>query len=169
VIGAADPVADQGADDREAGAFHDQLDGMRDVTHAVARASLVDAGRESLLADLEQPLGLGVDLADPKGVGAVCNQSVERHPDVDGDEVALLDAMVSGDAVDDHRIRRDARRRRKAAVALGRRNAALLANEVLGNPVELAGSDTGLGVLAEERDGGGDDLPGALHAFDLAC
>ena len=28
VVGAADPVADQGAHDREAGTFHDQLDGM---------------------------------------------------------------------------------------------------------------------------------------------
>ncbi len=57
--------------------------------------------------------------------------------------------MRTGDAVDDHRIWRDACCRRKAAVALGSRNAAVLTDEVLGHSVELAGGDPRLRKLAE--------------------
>ena len=45
----------------------------------------------------------------------------------------------------------------------------MLANEVVGELVELAGGDAGLRVLAHERDRGGDELSGALHALDLGC
>ena len=49
----AHPVADEGTDDREAGAFHHPLDDMRDVADAVPGAGLVDPGRKCLLADVE--------------------------------------------------------------------------------------------------------------------
>ena len=39
VVGAAHPVADQGADDGEAGAFNDLLNGIGDVADAAARAA----------------------------------------------------------------------------------------------------------------------------------
>jgi len=56
---------------------------------------------------------------------------------------------------------------RKAAITLGRRNAAVLADELLGEPVELGRRDSWLGVLAQQRDGCRDDLARALHPFDL--
>ena len=140
---------------------------MRDVADPVAGAGLVDARGEGLLAHLEQALRLRADLADREGVGAVRNEPVERDPDVDGDQVPLLDPVVAGNPVHDHRVRRDARRRRKAAVALRRRDSAVLADEVLGDPVELGGRDPGLSVLAEQVDRLGDELAGASHSLDF--
>ena len=42
----------------------------------------------------------------------------------------------------------------------------MLADEVLGDPVELRGRDAGLGVLAEQGDRLGDELSGTCHAVD---
>ena len=82
-------MADEAADDREAGGFDDGLDGVRDVADAVSDDRLGDAGGERVLGDVEEPLRLGLDLADAERVGAVGDVAVERHADVDGDEVAL--------------------------------------------------------------------------------
>src|SRR5207302_7975197 len=68
VVGASDAVADQAADDREAGSLHDGLDRVADVGDMVPDTRLRDPGRERLLADIEQALGLRRDLADPEGV-----------------------------------------------------------------------------------------------------
>ena len=69
--------------------------------------------------------------------------------------------------MDDHRVRRDARRRREPAVALRGGNAPMLADVLLGEPVELRRRDPGLDVLAHEGDRVGDELTGAGHAVDL--
>ena len=88
-----------------------------------ARACL-DSGLEGGLADVEQPLRLGVDLPDGERVGGVGDEAVERDADVDRDHVALLEPVRPGDPVHDHRVRRRADRAREAAVALEGRDAA---------------------------------------------
>ena len=93
---APDPVADERADDREAGGLGRALDGGRDVLDVVAGPGLLDAGRERRLADLEQPLGLVVDLAHGEGVGGVRHEAVEGHADVDRDDVAVLERVRPG-------------------------------------------------------------------------
>ena len=45
--------------------------------------------------------------------------------------------------------------------------AAVLTDEVLGQSVELAGGDSRLRELAEQRNGAGDDDARTLHALDL--
>src|SRR5205823_924514 len=169
VVGAADAVADEGPDDGEAGALDSGLHRVRDVADVVARPRLSDSGVARLLARLEQAPGVLRDLADPVGVGAVCDQPVARDPDVDRDQIALLDAMRTRDAVDDHRVRRDARCCREAPVALRSRDAAVFADELLRDAVELARRDPRADILAEERDRLGDQLAGTSHAFDLLC
>ena len=89
-------MADEAADDREAGAFDDDLDGVGDVGEPVADARLLDAGGERLLADVEQPLRLGRDLADRQRDGAVGDEAVERDAEVERDQVALARAIVVG-------------------------------------------------------------------------
>src|SRR5437588_8816163 len=152
VVRAADAVADERADDRETRALDDLLDGVRDVTDPVAGPRLLDAGSKGFLSHLEQAGGLGIDLADAESERAVRDEPGKRDADVDRDEVALLDPVAARDAVDDHRVRRDARPPRKAAVALRRRDAAVLADELLRDAVELIGRDARLNLLAEERD-----------------
>ena len=56
-------------------------------------------------------------------------------------------AVVARDAVDDHLVRRDARRGREALVALRGRDAAVRADVVLGDPVELGHRDARLEPL----------------------
>ena len=55
---------------------------------------------------------------------------------------------VARDAVDDHRVRRDAERGRKALVALRGRDAAVRGDVLVGEPVELEHRHAGLEVLA---------------------
>ena len=81
--------------------------------------------RERLLADVEEPLRLGRDLADRQRDGAVGDEPVERDAEVERDQVALPRAIVVRDPVHDHRVRRDAERGREALVALRGRVAAL--------------------------------------------
>ena len=56
-IVAADPVADERADDREAGGLDARLHGVRDVAEAVAGLRLLDGVEQRGLGDLEQLLG----------------------------------------------------------------------------------------------------------------
>ena len=102
---------------------------------------LLDPGLERGAADVEQPLRVGRDLADRERPRRVGDEAVERDADVDGEDVALAELVRAGDAVHDHRVRRHADRRRVAAVALEGRTAAVRADVVLGERVELAGRD----------------------------
>jgi hypothetical protein len=117
--------------------------------------------------DVEQPLGLRRDLADPEGVGAVGDQPIERDPEVDRDDVALRSNVISRDPVDDHRVRRDAERRRVAAIALRGGNAATLADVLLGEAVQLEHRNARDELLADHCERFGDDVARAGHAFDL--
>ena len=141
---------------------------MRDVADPVAETRLGDAGRERVLADVEQPLRLAVDRADAVGVGAVGDRAVEHDADVDRDQVAVGDAIRPGDAVDDHRVRRDAdlgRDRCRGSPSRPRRRRAR--DERAGDVVELAGRDPRLEVLADVRDRRGDEVAGAGDPLDL--
>ena len=59
MVVAADAVADEAADDREAGILDHGLHGVRDVADAIPVPCLGDSCRERLLGDIEQPLRLG--------------------------------------------------------------------------------------------------------------
>src|SRR5581483_11961679 len=128
---------------------------------------LLDSGRERLLADVEQPLRLRVDLAHAVGHRAVGDEPVERDAEVDRDQVALLGAVLGGDPVHDHRVRGEAERRREALVALRGRDAAVGADVLLGDPVELEHRDARLEVLADKRERVRDERARAGHTLDL--
>jgi hypothetical protein len=167
VVRAADAVADEAADDGESSALDHGLDGVPDVGHVVADARLVDARSQRLLADVEEPLRLGVDLADAEGVGAVRDEPIEGDADVDSDHVSLLGTVLGRDPVHDHRVRRDAEGRGIAAIALRRRHAAALADEVLREAVELEHRDPRSQLVADHGQRVGDDLARACHSLDL--
>ena len=77
------------------------------------------------------------DLADRERVRRVGDEAAERDADVDREDVAVRERVRAGDAVDDHVVRRSADRGGVAAVALEGRRAALRADELLGDRVEL--------------------------------
>jgi len=96
VVGTADPVADEAADDGEARALDVLLHRGGDVADAVARLCLGDPGGERVAAGLEQPLGLLGDVADGEGEGAVGDVAVQRDADVDRDQIAVGDLVGAG-------------------------------------------------------------------------
>ena len=67
---------------------------LRDVADRVAEPRLLDPGLERRLARVEQALRLGRDRADRERPGRVGDEAVERHADVDGEDVAVLRASA---------------------------------------------------------------------------
>ena len=109
-----------------------------------------------------------VIVADPERVGAVADRSVQHDADVDRDQIAVLDPVGPGDAVDDHRVRGDADLRGVGAVvALRGRGATVLRDERPCDHVELTGRDARPQVLADVRDRGRHELTGPGDALDL--
>ncbi len=142
----------------------------REMSHdRVPDPRLGDPRLERRLARVEQALRLRRDRPDRKRPGGVGDEAVQRHADVDGEDVAVLQLHRPRDAVHDHRVRRQARGGRIALVALERRLAAARADVLLGDRVELAGGDPGLDLLLEQRKRLGDDRAGARHRVDLCC
>ena len=144
------------------------LDRVRDVPDAVADDRLGDPRGERVLRDVEQPLILRLDLPDAERVRAVGDVAVERDADVDRDEVALADDERVRDAVDDDVVRRDADRLRIALVALGGRDATVLADERACGGVELVGRHARAQQAADVGDRLGDERTRRGHLLDLA-
>ena len=130
---------------------------------------LLDPGHERGLARLEEALRLVEDLADGVRPGGIGDEAAERDADVDRDDVAVGERVAAGDPVHDHVVAGDAQRRRVAAVALEGRDAALGADVLLRDPVELARRHAGAHVLAHQLVRPGDDLAGRGHLLELAC
>ena len=70
----------------------------------------IEEGRGLVLAsyrddDVEEPLRSGRDLADRQRHRAVGDEAVERHAEIDRDQVAVLGGVPARDAVHDHRVR----------------------------------------------------------------
>src|SRR3954452_12787590 len=96
---AADAVADQRADDREALGLDVLLDGVRDVAEAVARAALLDGGEQRALGHVEELGSDRRDLADGEGAGGVGHPAVLHDADVDGDDVSAVELELARDAM----------------------------------------------------------------------
>ena len=102
-----------------------------------ATARQVSSRPQRGLGDLADRDTVIAESADPAAVG---------HADVDRDHVAVAQRVRAGDAVHDHVVRRRADRAGEAVVALERGHAALGADELLGEPVELGGRDARPGL-----------------------
>ncbi len=75
---------------------------MTDVGDPTAGLHLGDAGLEAGLGHGDELAALLVDLAHRGSEGGVAVPAVDDRPAVDGDDVALLEAVRAGYAVDDH-------------------------------------------------------------------
>ncbi len=102
VHGGADGVPDVLAHDAEAGRLGHVLDGAADLVQRVALGQLRDARPQAALGHLDQLLRLLGDAADAHGERGVAVVALDDRPAVDGEDVALLEHVGAGDAVDDH-------------------------------------------------------------------
>ena len=96
--------------------------------------------------------------------------AVDDRPDVHGEHVTLdEDDGARRNPVNDLGVDRRAQRLREAVVALERGNATVLADDRLGEFVELLGGDAGAHGLPHKTESPGADAPGLPHEFDLCC
>ena len=73
--------------------------------------AFVETDEQGFAGDLEEALHLRSHLANGEGVGRVGHIAVEVDDTVEGDIVAFLDEEVTGDAVDNDIVDRDAESR----------------------------------------------------------
>ncbi len=100
----------------------------------------LDAAQHRLVGDVDQPLRLHADLADAVHPAGIAVPAVEDGGDVDVDDVAVLQPLVARNAVADDVIDRGADRLREAAIVERRRDRAVIADELVAQPVELVGA-----------------------------
>ena len=136
-----DPVDDAVA---PTGLLGGDLYGVRDVGQARAGADRRDPGLQRLLARRGQGEVGGRSGARHQRDRRVAVPPVDDRPAVDRQQVAVgEDLGVRRDAVHDLVVHRGADRRRVAVVAEERRHAAPVADDLLGQRVQLAGADPG--------------------------
>src|SRR5438094_463417 len=161
-------AADVRPHDREAVPLHVHLDGVRDVGETPARPALLDGLIEALTGDVEQLLHLRRHVADGEGERAVRVVPVHDTPEVQADDIALLDAAVGrGNPVHDLLVDRDADGGREAAVALEGRLGAARRDEALHVLVDLERRQARLHEAAQVLDDVGEDMAGRAHQTDL--
>ena len=165
VHGHADAVAGVLLHHREAGRLGHPLDRRTDVGQAAARLHGLDAGRQGRFGDVDQALRLGVDLPHPGREGGITVPALDDGAAVDGDEVALLEPVGTGDPVHDHVVRRraDHGRERRVAVAEEVRPSAPALDDVPADPVELERGDARPDRLADARVHLRHHPPGLAH------
>ena len=93
--------------------------------------------------------------------------AVDDGAAVDGDHVALADAPVTWDAVDDLVVDRHADVSGEAVVAQEGRGRPRVANGLSSAVVHLGGGDARGGDLGDPLKGAGDDQAGRPHGLDL--
>ena len=101
---AADAVATKFAHHREAMAFGVALDNGADVAQVRARLYHANPSPHRLVSDFAQAPRLNGWGADVKHAASVAVKTVLDHGDVDVDDVAWLELLVSRDAVAHHMV-----------------------------------------------------------------
>src|SRR5438270_7218125 len=141
----ADPVADVLANDGVAGPLGHRLHGVADVGEPVAVADLSNGGLQALVGDLHQPAGVLAHLAHRDGHSRVPVVALDDGPTVEGEDVALLEPVVAGDAVHDHVVGRRADDGREAVVVEEVGAGATTVEHLARNLVEVGGGHAWLG------------------------
>ena len=164
----ADTVADKAADDREAVLLDIGLYCVADIPYPVAAARHLDAAMQTLLRNIQQPLGFEVELAAPVGAGIVAIEAVDLAAGVDRNDVAGADLLLSGgDTMNDRVIHADARRGRKAVQVQEVGPGTVAHDKVIDDFVDLSGSDTGFDRFAASFQGCCADRAGLAHLLQL--
>ena len=149
------------------------LYGTADVAQMMTSNSLFDALVKGLLGDAEQLFHLWADLADTERVAGVAVIAVEQCPAVDGDDVAVLEhGLRIGDSVDHDLIHRGADAgRERPSIGIGETlesgNCSIVANELVGNLIQLEGRYARLDMFCQFAKGPSNKLVGLTHQLDL--
>ena len=173
---APDAVAAELAHNREAVAFGVLLDDGANVAQSTAGLDRGDAEPHALVGDLGQAPGDDARrgfAADHEHAAGVAMKAVLDHRDVEVDDVALLQRLVTGHAMADLVVDRGADRLGVGGVAgrgivERRRNGVLHIDHVIvAQAVELAGGHARLDERLDVVEDLGGQLAGHAHVLDL--
>ena len=120
------------------------LNGITDVPDMVTGNSLLDGSLKAITRDLAQGLGFGRGGADEKRPSVIADPTVDNGSRIDGDDIAIAQDHVGvGNTVDHGIVDRCANGPREPAVALKGRGAAMHADNLLRELIELKGGNAG--------------------------
>src|ERR671910_86852 len=114
----ADPVGDQVPYDPVTTRLGEGLYGVAHVAKSVASPHLIRRRGETLPRGAEQPDDILVHVPHRDGGRRVCYETLVAYADVEGDNIAVLQAVGAWDAVDDHGVWRGADRSREPLIPL---------------------------------------------------
>ena len=120
------------------------LNGITDVPDMVTGNSLLDGSLKAIARDLAQSLGLGRRGTDEKCPSVIADPTVNNGSGVDGDDIAIAQDHVGvGNTVDHGIVDRSANGPREPAVTLKGRGAAMHADNLLRELIELKSRNAG--------------------------
>ena len=120
------------------------LNGITDVADMVTGNSLLDGSLKAIARNLAQGLGLRRSGADEKRPSVIANPTVDNGSRIDGDDIAIAQDHVGvGNTVDHSIVDRCANSPREPAVSLKGRGAAMHADNLLRELIELKSRNAG--------------------------
>ena len=120
------------------------LNGITDVPDMVTGNSLLDGSLKAIARDLAQSLGFGRGGADEKRPSVIADPTVNDSSRIDGDDIAIAQDHVGvGNTVDHGIVDRCANGPREPAVTLKSRGAAMHADNLLRELIELKSRNAG--------------------------
>ena len=120
------------------------LNGITDVPDMVTGNSLLDGSLKAIARDLAQSLGFGRGGADEKRPSVIADPTVDNGSRIDGDDIAIAQDHVGvGNTVDHGIVDRCANGPREPAVTLKGRGAAMHADNLLRELIELKSRNAG--------------------------
>ena len=140
---------------------------MGDILHTVSLRSELDAFKEGLLRYIDEPLCFGADGTAGKGSCAISMKSLIERAHINGDNIALLEDISAGNAVDHYLVDGNARACREAVKLQKGRFRPLADNKVVNGSVYRLGRYAGLHQLACQFPGGRGDFSGLAHGLNL--
>ena len=116
----------------------ERLNGITDVPDMVTGNSLLDGSLKAIARDLAQSLGFGRGGADEKRPSVIADPTVNDSSRINGDDIAIAQDHVGvGNTVNHGIVDRCADGSREPAVALKGRGAAMHADNLLRELIEL--------------------------------
>ncbi len=168
---AADAVADEVFDEREAGGVDELFHFGGDFKPFLAGLNLVDGGHEDGFADFEKLFRLRADLSDRVGPGGIATPAVEFAAGVDADDVSFAENTLAWDAVDDFFVDRDAGhggKRDFSRITFEERSGFVSGEESFEFVFDLDCLDAGLAHGSGDSMGFGNQLAGQSHLFNFS-
>src|SRR5919112_2824040 len=166
---AADTVGDQVPYDPVSARLGEGLYGMAHVAKPFARAHLIRSRGQTFPRGPEQADDILGHVPHRDGGRRVCYETLVADADVQGDYVAVLQAVGARDSVHDHGVGRGADGSREPLIPLELGLTSAVVDELLGETVELPSRHAWPYVLLQHLQAGCGYAPALAHRLEFRC